>query len=618
MAASLTVLLTRIWSALLALLATALLAAVFLIPLGLGGDFTEAERGAIRGVTDGGLVAFEADIASSPVSLAPALLNDSRIRTALEATNLPEVEGTPPKAPPPEDGADANDLSSQLIIVANEELLNQHPLMSVALAGPEGEIVATTGLDERLFPDVAALGAFKQATDMPDGDLFSAALGGKLYAVKISRKLEGHRLVALEPLDLGGTSFLRRVLGSNPAGLVRDGELLGEPIGGATTEDLVALVTENADSLPPEGASQAVTVGTGPGARIGAIGRVPGPAGRGDNATIFAVLSQDTLSTKQADGMAAIQDALDAGKANEVPWPIVLGVGVLGLAVALWLPGFEGVAPQRRLANEFQGLASGSQKQIFHDAYGGVTGQVARNAAAAHEALRGQVAEEIMAADEEDGEDRPRRRPITRSTRSLRSVGGRRGTRRNKAIKEPIASDDGEGNDHPPDAIELPDAPADSAIESHSQAAPEQDASAPAAAKRSSASPPAPTFSDEVSPDDSLMGALGSDLGGTSRPPAAPPSRAAEPPPRPAAPPPRAAEPEEDPREAYFREIFEEFVSTKQACGENVDGFTYEKFARKLRKNTADLMKRPGTKDVQFSVYVKDGKAALKAKVVKE
>ena len=29
------------------------------------------------------------------------------------------------------------------------------------------------------------------------------------------------------------------------------------------------------------------------------------------------------------------------------------------------------------------------------------------------------------------------------------------------------------------------------------------------------------------------------------------------------------------------------------------------------------MKKRPGIKDVQFTVYVKDGKAALKAKVVK-
>jgi hypothetical protein len=74
----------------------------------------------------------------------------------------------------------------------------------------------------------------------------------------------------------------------------------------------------------------------------------------------------------------------------------------------------------------------------------------------------------------------------------------------------------------------------------------------------------------------------------------------------------------EDAKEAYFREVFEEFVQTKRTCGEPLEGFTFDKFVKKLRANTAELMARPGTRDVEFSVYVKDGKAALKAKVIKD
>lgn len=69
--------------------------------------------------------------------------------------------------------------------------------------------------------------------------------------------------------------------------------------------------------------------------------------------------------------------------------------------------------------------------------------------------------------------------------------------------------------------------------------------------------------------------------------------------------------------EAYYREIYEEFVQIKETCGEPTENFTFEKFAVKLRKNTEQLLKRPGVTDVKFSVYIKDGKAALKAKVVK-
>jgi len=67
-----------------------------------------------------------------------------------------------------------------------------------------------------------------------------------------------------------------------------------------------------------------------------------------------------------------------------------------------------------------------------------------------------------------------------------------------------------------------------------------------------------------------------------------------------------------------FGEIFEEFVQIKQACGEPTDNLTYARFAAKLRKNERDLKdKRPDIKRVQFTVYVKDGRAALKAKVIK-
>lgn len=69
---------------------------------------------------------------------------------------------------------------------------------------------------------------------------------------------------------------------------------------------------------------------------------------------------------------------------------------------------------------------------------------------------------------------------------------------------------------------------------------------------------------------------------------------------------------------AEWRTVFEDFVSTKKQCGENVDGLTFEKFQTTLRKNRDALLQRHGTKRVKFSVYVKEGKAALKATPLKE
>jgi hypothetical protein len=67
-----------------------------------------------------------------------------------------------------------------------------------------------------------------------------------------------------------------------------------------------------------------------------------------------------------------------------------------------------------------------------------------------------------------------------------------------------------------------------------------------------------------------------------------------------------------------WQAVYREFVSLKQQCGENVDGFTFEKFEQTLRKNRDTLMTRHGAKKVKFSVYVKEGKAALKASPLKD
>jgi hypothetical protein len=73
-----------------------------------------------------------------------------------------------------------------------------------------------------------------------------------------------------------------------------------------------------------------------------------------------------------------------------------------------------------------------------------------------------------------------------------------------------------------------------------------------------------------------------------------------------------------DPDEPYFREVFDQFVELKKKCGEPTAGLTLAKFGDKLRKNRADLMQKTGCQQVKFTVYVKDGKAALKATPVKD
>ncbi len=69
---------------------------------------------------------------------------------------------------------------------------------------------------------------------------------------------------------------------------------------------------------------------------------------------------------------------------------------------------------------------------------------------------------------------------------------------------------------------------------------------------------------------------------------------------------------------AEWLSVYEDFVRTKKQCGEPTEGLTFEKFSHTLKKNRDALIQRHGCKRVKFSVYVKEGRASLKATPVKE
>lgn len=70
--------------------------------------------------------------------------------------------------------------------------------------------------------------------------------------------------------------------------------------------------------------------------------------------------------------------------------------------------------------------------------------------------------------------------------------------------------------------------------------------------------------------------------------------------------------------ERHFQEVFRDFVSTREKCREPADGLTFDKFKAKLLKNKEQLVTKYQCRTVRFQVYVKDGKAALKATPVKD
>lgn len=97
------------------------------------------------------------------------------------------------------------------------------------------------------------------------------------------------------------------------------------------------------------------------------------------------------------------------------------------------------------------------------------------------------------------------------------------------------------------------------------------------------------------------------------RPPAPPMAGAAS------APAPTPAEaPEEFDEGAHWREIYEQYVAARRECGEAVEAMTYEKFEVTLQKTRDQILAKPDVVAVRFSVYLKDGKAALRAQPVKK
>lgn len=84
----------------------------------------------------------------------------------------------------------------------------------------------------------------------------------------------------------------------------------------------------------------------------------------------------------------------------------------------------------------------------------------------------------------------------------------------------------------------------------------------------------------------------------------------------PAAPPASPAKPATLPTaeaERPLQALFDEYLKTKKACGEDTQGLSYERFSRTIEKNTAQIKSKHGATDVKFTVYVKEGRAALKA-----
>jgi hypothetical protein len=64
-------------------------------------------------------------------------------------------------------------------------------------------------------------------------------------------------------------------------------------------------------------------------------------------------------------------------------------------------------------------------------------------------------------------------------------------------------------------------------------------------------------------------------------------------------------------------DLFESYVSAREACGQGTAGITREKLDALIAKQSAQLRARAGCREVKFRVVVEDGKAKLKVSPVR-
>jgi hypothetical protein len=61
----------------------------------------------------------------------------------------------------------------------------------------------------------------------------------------------------------------------------------------------------------------------------------------------------------------------------------------------------------------------------------------------------------------------------------------------------------------------------------------------------------------------------------------------------------------EEPQDAYYERLFQEYVAAKRALGENVSSITKERFIQRLQANEMVLMRKHGCRMVRFQVQVR-------------
>jgi hypothetical protein len=465
----------------------------------------------------------------------------------------------------------------------------------------KGRVIARAGLEDGVYKDfVDGLPLVGDALRGLRGD-DTWSLDGKLYRVAASPVIAPNKYVGALVMgqEVGPplAQSLAHMMGVEVAFLLR-GRVIASSVPLPVAQQLPLSANEHAALLLKEGRSPPLTLGAGEGRFLAVLAPFAGEAA--GHQAMYAVL----VARPPTESVTGLMARLLSTDPRTLPWSSLAPVG--GGLLAVLLIGFlllrvEATGPVKRLVRDSQALARGELPRIQDGLHPGPLGQVAR---AINTTL-----------------DRIGSRPPTPQPPPVK--------RRN--VPTPTSVESPKGRPLFDNAEPRATAPTMSEIPSRKNT-PLPRPMPPPIPENDEYTPSVPTKVKSDGPDfvDSPLGDLtpASSLGGLKlheedeeRTTVAP----------------GKAYPDSDamnlmkqtdsqaitttslpstltdPLEIELRGVFDEFLETKQTCGEPTEGITYDKFAEKLRSNRANLLAKYGCKSVKFQVYVKDGKAALKA-----
>jgi hypothetical protein len=460
----------------------------------------------------------------------------------------------------------------------------------------KGRVIARVGDNEKEYGD--NIGGAELIADALRGYLSDDVwgTGGRLQRLAAAPVLSKNRDRIVGAIYVSAETGpvlverLKKNLDVDIALLLR-GKVIATSRGPGGVDELPAMVAQHTKEIETLKRTAPLELTAGKDHLLAVVAPFPGQAG--DQQAYYALLGMRPDKTNLASLLGATTS--DDLKWGHFPW-LPLAGGVLGMiAIGLFLQRVEIEAPLRRLRREIQKLASGDAHKLQDNKYGGHIGGLARDINAAVEHFT--------------------HAPAARSDVAGKDLGAILGPSGGSTFDLPgTDSAFGAPSGEPPPAFsQLPPVPA---------------FAPPPPPMPSFAPPPAPSF---PPPTPFSSGSLG--LSGASSVPEPPlpfgiksapwnelPSDALEE---------QRSAPDgdatrvvpydaQDEEEAHFRHIFDDFMDKKRECGEPTGGMTRDKFLQKLRDNKAVLVTKHHCRTVRFSVYIKDGKAALKATPVRE